>query len=145
MAGTDSRRSGLTRGGRQWHRGNLHFCAVRKLLETAVGYFVARMNAFDSDHPRVGDARLHVSYLRLAILNQVHERRVAIVLHRGRRNENLLLQGSHPQTRVHKLVREKCIILIVEGGAQPYRSRAYIDMVIYRAEYSGADFFLLLA
>src|SRR5258708_32842445 len=111
MAGTDSRRSGLTRGGRQWHRGNLHFCAVLQLLETAVGYFVSRMNAFHSDHPRVGAARLHVGYLRLAILNQVHERRVAIVLYRGRRNETMLMQGSHTQTSVHTPIREYCYIL----------------------------------
>src|SRR6202035_2635733 len=87
-----------------------------QFVEVAVGHNIARINAFDLCSTAVCNSWLYGAQMSDIILDQIHERCLAILLNCGGWKQRHPLQGIHQQPSVHELVREKRIILIVEDG-----------------------------
>src|ERR1700761_423749 len=117
MGGTDSRGIALIIRGKNLRFGDDDLSAVCQLLETAVGDHVSGVESLYLGGVGLGDARFDVMHMRDAILNKKNIGHVAIVLDRGGRDENNVLQRVQQQAGVHKLVRKEHVVDVLEQGA----------------------------
>ena len=78
--------------------------------------------------------------MRDIVLDDIHERCLAILLNGRCWNQRHPLQRIHQQPRVNKLVGEECIILIVEDGSCFYRPRRSVNLVVECQQQPACDF-----
>src|SRR5581483_12303514 len=114
MGATDSRRVGLARTSRQCLLRNRDLRSVLQLFKAAVGHNFAFVHALDRGFPGLGNAGLYISYLSLGILYHVNERGRPVMLNRGTWQQDLVVEDLHSQPRIHKLVRIKLAMLVLE-------------------------------
>src|SRR5271156_1768581 len=119
--------------------GNRDLRIVLQLVKAAVCNDVPGVDAFDSGLPGVRDTWLDVANLSRAILDEVNECGLAIMLNGGSRNQRDPLQSVHQQPGVHELVGEQTVVFVIEERPQLHRTCSGIDLVVEGQQLSGRD------
>jgi hypothetical protein len=126
-----------------WFGGrNDNLRVVLELVEATVGDNISGFNSFYLREPVIGDPNLDVLQMGDVVLNDVHERCLAVLLDRRRRNQSYSFEGFHQQPRIDKLVRKQREIIIVESRAHFHRPRRGVDLVIESQQLATRDFLL---
>src|SRR5579863_961102 len=127
MGETDSRSGTLTRSTRKRLFGNCNLRIVLQFFKAAVSNNIPEVDAFDSSLPGVRDTWLDVANLSRAVLDEVDECSLAIMLNGGGRNQRDPLQSVHQQPGVHELVGEQTVVFVIEERPQLHRTCSGID------------------
>src|SRR5580704_8847490 len=139
MGETGSRSWALARSTRKRLFGNRDLRIVLQLFKAAVCNNVPGVDAFDSSLPGVRDTWLDVAYLSRAVLDEVDERGLAVMLNGGSGNQRDPLQSVHQQPGVYELVGEQSVVFVIEERPQLHRTCSGIDLVVESQELSGRD------
>src|SRR5580700_1485619 len=143
MGATGSR--GLALAGCSGKRlfGNYDLRIILQLVKAAIGHHIAGVDTRHRGHIRVSDTRLDITNLRRVVLDNVYERRLAVVLNGGGRNQRDSLQGVHQQPGVYELVGKQRAVFVFEEGSHLDRAGGGIDLVIEGQQFSRGQLGLL--
>ena len=121
---------------------NYDLGVVLQLIEAADGNDVSGIDAVNLCRAGVGDTGLNAALVSDIVLDDVDERRLAILLNGWARNQGHASQRVYKQARVYKLIWEERIMIVVENRARFYRAGRCVNLIIDGQELAACDLLL---
>ena len=120
--------------------GHVDLVSVFQLVEGAVGDLVAGIDAVHLRLAVIGDAGLDRALVDHAVLEDVDEEALAVLLDGGGRDQRRALEGLDQQTGVDKLVGEEAQVVVGEAGAHLDGAGGGVDLVVQREDFAAGKF-----
>src|ERR1700722_9669960 len=112
---------------------------VLQLIETAVGYNVRGIYAFNLSYAAVCHARRDAAHMSDIVLNDIDKGCLPILLNGGGRNQGNSLQSIHQQAGIYKLVGEERIVAVRKKRPPFYSSSGSVDLVIESQQVTACN------